>query len=452
MKKLLSITLIATLLLSLVACGKPYTPAPNPPLVLGEKFLTDLDYEAAVLQFDQAIQIDPKNPRGYFGKADALLHLDRFTDAADVLGAGARAVPKDQREHLQAAQAEVEKSPEDGYIGLSSAYESMGWRDIALLLLKRVAQEFPTMKKVLDKWIQLSATLEDAAYFDGSVYQVFDIGMTWYEAKAHCEGLGGHLVTITSQAEQEFIEGLLQGHDRNIYWLGGTDAAQKGQWEWISGELFEYSNWDDGQPDNYGGIEHYLQINGSLHDRAGKWNDLSHNGQNVNFSHSLDTIGFICEWETGYQGSIETIPSNAAHFNGSAYQVYSASMTWYEAKAFCESIGGHLATITSQEEQEFVEQMVLRHGDLSMFWIGLFDEDWEWKWVTGEPLSYTNWSPGEPTGGQTAGQPFGLMFNQTEYFELGKWLDNPNEGVPGTIWAIQDTGFVCEWNSQEASQ
>ena len=159
MKKLVSLALAATLLLALAACGKPYAPAPNPPLVLGEKFLLDLDYEQALLQFDQAIVIDPKNPRGYLGKADALLHLDRLEDAAAALGAGARAVPRAQRVSLREAQAEAEKSVVDGYIGLSSAYEKLGWRGIALALLKRVCEEFPEESRLGDALERLSAAI-----------------------------------------------------------------------------------------------------------------------------------------------------------------------------------------------------------------------------------------------------------------------------------------------------
>jgi len=141
MKKLFSLALIATLLLALIACGAPAA-IPNPPLVLGEKYLTDLDYEQALLQFDQAIVIEPKNPRGYLGKADALLHLDRQADAASALGDGAKQC-RAQRAALNEAKAAVAKSLVDGYIGLSTAYEKLGWREIALALLKRVCEELP---------------------------------------------------------------------------------------------------------------------------------------------------------------------------------------------------------------------------------------------------------------------------------------------------------------------
>ena len=33
-------------------------------------------------------------------------------------------------------------------------------------------------------------------------------------------------------------------------------------------------------------------------------------------------------------------------------------MTWTEAKAYCESLGGHLATITSAGEQAFIESII----------------------------------------------------------------------------------------------
>jgi len=142
MKKLLPLTLAAALLLALFACGNPPS-IPNPPLVLGEKYLSDLDYEQALLQFDQAIVIEPKNPRSYLGKADALLHLNMQSEAIATLDTAAKATRGETRAALKTAQVEVEKSAVDGYAGLSVAYEKLGWRDIAIALLRRVCEELP---------------------------------------------------------------------------------------------------------------------------------------------------------------------------------------------------------------------------------------------------------------------------------------------------------------------
>jgi hypothetical protein len=67
----------------------------------------------------------------------------------------------------------------------------------------------------------------------------------------------------------------------------------------------------------------------------------------------------------------------------------------------------HLATITSQAENDFLAQTVL--GLPGAFigpigaqraWIGLFNEHGanNFEWVTGEPTSYTNWHRVEPNG------------------------------------------------------
>lgn len=134
------------------------------------------------------------------------------------------------------------------------------------------------------------------AAFNGHSYMRCDEGMSWTEAKAYCESLGGYLVCITSAAEQEFVESLLEGGTRKYYWIGATDEAEEGVWKWVSGEAFAYENWNDNQPDNqYKTIgEDYVGI--AKRDESwadlGRWNDFANNGSDVGGG------GFICEWES----------------------------------------------------------------------------------------------------------------------------------------------------------
>ena len=57
------------------ACGRPegssLTAADY--LDLGEKYLLEMNYEQALVQFLKAIEIEPMNPRGYTGAAEASL-------------------------------------------------------------------------------------------------------------------------------------------------------------------------------------------------------------------------------------------------------------------------------------------------------------------------------------------------------------------------------------------
>ncbi|MUP39290.1 PA14 domain-containing protein [Labilibaculum euxinus] len=74
---------------------------------------------------------------------------------------------------------------------------------------------------------------------------------------------GGHLVTITSQAENDFIDSKV-----GDIWIGLTDAAAEGTFVWCNGEAVSYTNWNSGEPNNSGN-EDYTQMYSN-----GKWNDI----------------------------------------------------------------------------------------------------------------------------------------------------------------------------------
>jgi tetratricopeptide (TPR) repeat protein len=61
---------------------------PNRLIDLGEKYLLELDYEKALVQFLRVIEIEPMNPRGYTGAAEAYVGLERFDEAIAILQQG----------------------------------------------------------------------------------------------------------------------------------------------------------------------------------------------------------------------------------------------------------------------------------------------------------------------------------------------------------------------------
>jgi len=81
--------------------------------------------------------------------------------------------------------------------------------------------------------------------------------------------------------------------------------------------------------------------------------------------------------------------------NGHWYQRTDTLKTWHEAKAYCKSVEGYLATVTSQSEMDFI---LNTFGDANHTWIGGTDEEQEgvWKWVTGETWGYASWNSGQP--------------------------------------------------------
>jgi hypothetical protein len=110
-------------------------------------------------------------------------------------------------------------------------------------------------------------------------------GLTWQEARVGAESLGGYLVTLTSEAENTFVFGLVDspefwfpsgGHNHGP-WLGGLQPPGSpepgGGWEWISGEPWDYTNWHPAQPDNDGDQDRLIFYSSDMF-RAATWDDL----------------------------------------------------------------------------------------------------------------------------------------------------------------------------------
>ena len=55
----------------------------------------------------------------------------------------------------------------------------------------------------------------------------------WSSAQANCESQGGNLASVHSGEENDFIMDLvLAASHRGMVWIGGSDAANEGQWIW----------------------------------------------------------------------------------------------------------------------------------------------------------------------------------------------------------------------------
>jgi len=83
--------------------------------------------------------------------------------------------------------------------------------------------------------------------------------------------------------------------------------------------------------------------------------------------------------------------------NGHHYQVVEQGMSFSNALKHAESVGAHLATITSQEEQEWLERVMppfIQQVSARMVTLGAIREKGVWRWITGEPFEYTRWASG----------------------------------------------------------
>jgi len=72
-----------------------------------------------------------------------------------------------------------------------------------------------------------------------------------------------------------------------------------------------------------------------------------------------------------------------------------ADGSWLSAETNANAIGGHLVTINDAAEEAWLRAIF---GTRTRYWIGFNDAVAEgtWVWVSGEPVTYTNWDTGEP--------------------------------------------------------
>ena len=170
--------------------------------------------------------------------------------------------------------------------------ETKAWED-----WKRIAS---AKSEALGVWLETEPSLAEmyhvmrnapdlskAAKFGGHHYQVFYESVSWHEAVGKCEEIGGHLCTITSKEESDFVTSFINPDRNMLYWLGASDEQTEGKWQWVTGEKFSFTQWNSGEP-NGGSGENFLQITTFWNNRW-SWNDATPASRSSN--------AYICEWD-----------------------------------------------------------------------------------------------------------------------------------------------------------
>ena len=111
-----------------------------------------------------------------------------------------------------------------------------------------------------------------------SSYYYYNQPVPWTEAQVLSQAVGGHIISISSETEQLFLDSVILSTYIDPHWIGlfqnilSDDYVEpNGGWEWVTGEPLDYVNWIDGEPneatpgENYGTHHAYSSDYG--------WND-----------------------------------------------------------------------------------------------------------------------------------------------------------------------------------
>lgn len=157
MKQFGNFLLAIILLVSMTACGQPAGSQINPQgsaptwqeqYDLGVRYLSEGNYEEAIIAFTAAIEIDPKQAPAYVGRGDA------YVQSGETEG------------DLTAAQVDYEKAIEldellvEAYLGLADVYIRKGDYDMALEILQQGFEKAPD-DKIEEKFYEALVATDD---------------------------------------------------------------------------------------------------------------------------------------------------------------------------------------------------------------------------------------------------------------------------------------------------
>ncbi|MGZ2370869.1 C-type lectin domain-containing protein [Ancylomarina sp. YFZ004] len=120
--------------------------------------------------------------------------------------------------------------------------------------------------------------------FNGHSYYLSDTPLNATNANKAAFNVGGHLVTIEDDLENDFLRdnSILKANVSEGIWIGLNDSLIQSDFKWVTGGTSSYYNWNGSQPSDNSGAEDWVELYVNWggdkignHPENGKWNDNS---------------------------------------------------------------------------------------------------------------------------------------------------------------------------------
>lgn len=268
--------------------------------------------------------------------------------------------------------------------------------------------------------IQTGIRPVDMLVYKDMILSVYNENMSWDLMNSFATVMKSRLVEVESADKNAIVSLLLNKQFKTYYYMGAAQLPRLAgaPWKWQSGDNLTYTNWDGAQPDCAGNNEYFLSMISS----TGTWNDLPDNFD----------AGFVMETP------LDLKPDAVTEIDGIVYEFYNANLSYDTARYFCSLNDKQLAKISSEKVNMKLAKVATEQD--RPYRIGATDvkEECKFVWQDGTPLTYSNWSVGEPNDySSNGGEDYAVLYPS------GEWND---EGVQGS------NGFIAEYKAKSAVQ
>uniref|UniRef100_A0ACB8FUZ9 Uncharacterized protein n=1 Tax=Sphaerodactylus townsendi TaxID=933632 RepID=A0ACB8FUZ9_9SAUR len=264
---------------------------------------------------------------------------------------------------------------------------------------------------------------------------------TWFEARDFCTEIGGDLVSIHSEEDENIIE-----KSTEDIWVGLS----------VLDSDIGYS-WSDGSSIDFQKLHPWLnpfhrEMNPFQYERPGHWFHWELSSTQSGECASISTRLFwkmsscnslhywACQIKRGvslkaepndtFDGSYKIIEDGWVKYEDNEYYFHNKTLPMAEARKVCKNLGGDLAVIASEKERTFLWKYNVFHEFNSNVFIGLIvGLDGKFGWMDGTPVTYAVWAPGEPNNDLELEECVEM------YAKTGLWND---------IYCSAERHFICE--------
>ncbi|RXN21640.1 macrophage mannose receptor 1-like protein [Labeo rohita] len=294
---------------------------------------------------------------------------------------------------------QAKNSHNDLIIGLTVDLDgTYQWIDGSPLVFQAWETNQPAFKNSEERCVKMTTSQDPAiasvptevprtfVKLGNSSFKVIQENLTWSEAKGRCEKEGAHLASIRDFISQAYLE-LQIYRAKQPLWIGLSSAQTNGYFLWANNWPMSMEKWASSEPRPNRPCA-YMDI-------GGEWKTTFCN----------ETYYSVCEQTTDVPPIIpaqhpghcpkeeDDSPLRWIPFRDSCYAFVTDGRSWSRAARLCMTWGASLVSIRDEDEQKFIERILMVLDSSEDFWIALFhNQKGHWLWSDNTVVDYTNWA------------------------------------------------------------